>query len=189
MDPREIGLPENKLVLGKHSGRHAFRDRVIFLGYNVDEPAIQKAFEAFKSLSDKKKDVYDEDIEALLEQQMDSGRRMWELVRFDVHSSTGVAAGATVVLRDSAGQERTDTAAGDGPIDAVYSAIQSITGVTVTLEDYQSRAVTAGKEAQGEATVRVRHHDRMVKGRGVSTDVIEAAARAYLAAINRIRTV
>jgi 2-isopropylmalate synthase len=188
MDPREVGLPENKLVLGKHSGRHAFRERVIFLGHSVNDAQLEKAFEAFKALADKKKDVYDEDIEALLEQELQAERHLWELVRFQVNSGTGLVATAMVVLRDSAGTERMDAATGDGPIDAVYSAIQRITGVSVVLEDYHSRAVTEGKEAQGEATVRVRHGDRSVKGRGLSTDVIEAAARAYLAAINRIKT-
>ncbi|MBI1337565.1 MAG: 2-isopropylmalate synthase [Phycisphaera sp.] len=188
MDPREVGVPETKLVLGKHSGRHAFRERAATLGYTLDDATLDKAFEAFKALADKKKDVYDEDIEAILDQQLDSARQLWELVRFQVSSGTGLIATATVVLRDSSGEERTDAATGDGPIDAVYSAIGRITGVTVTLEDYQSRAVTGGKDAQGEATVQVRHHDRKVRGRGVSTDVIEAAARAYLAAINRIRT-
>jgi 2-isopropylmalate synthase len=188
MDPRDIGLPENKLVLGKHSGRHAFRGRVTDLGYTLAEDALNKAFEAFKALADKKKDVYDEDIEALLETQLEQERSLWELVRFQVTSGTGVIATATIVLRDTTGAERMDAATGDGPIDALYSAIQRITGVNVTLEDYQTRAITAGKEAQGEVTVRVRHHDKSVKGRGLSTDVIEAAAQAYLAAINRIRT-
>jgi 2-isopropylmalate synthase len=188
MDPREVGLPENKLVLGKHSGRHAFRERVAFLGYVLDEAGLDKAFAEFKSLADKKKDVYDEDIEAILDQQLDQSRRLWELVRFRVTSGTGEDAMATVVLRDSSGVEQKEAAIGDGPIDAVYSAIQRLTGVTTELLDYQSRAVTAGKDAQGEATIEVRHGNRKVKGRGVSTDVVEAAARAYLSAINRIKT-
>jgi 2-isopropylmalate synthase len=188
MDPRDVGLPENKLVLGKHSGRHAFRDRVIYLGYTLDDAAVDKAFEAFKALSDKKKDVYDEDIEAILDQQLQADRQLWELVRFQVSSGTGVIATATVVVRDSAGTERMEAATGDGPIDAIYSAMQKATEVSVELEDYQTRAITSGKEAQGEVTVQVRHRDRKVKGRGLSTDVIEAAAKAYLAAINRIKT-
>ena len=187
MDPRDIGIPESKLVLGKHSGRHAFRERAVTLGFSVDDAVIEKAFAAFKALADKKKDVYDEDIEAILDEQLQNERQLWELVRFQVNSGTGQIAMATVVLRDTTGTERMDAATGDGPIDAVYSAIQRITGVTVELEDYQTRAVTQGKDAQGEAMVQVRHHDRKVRGRGLSTDVIEAAAKAYLAAINRIR--
>lgn len=188
MDPLEIGLPENKLVLGKHSGRHAFRERVAYLGYVLDDAGLDKAFTEFKALADKKKDVYDEDIEALLDQQLDQSRRLWELVRFRVTSGTGEDAMATVVLRDSSGVEKKEAAIGDGPIDAVYSAIQRLTGVTTELLDYKSRAVTVGQEAQGEANIEVKHRDRKVKGRGVSTDVVEAAARAYLSAINRIKT-
>ena len=187
MNPSDVGLPENKLVLGKHSGRHAFRERVSDLGYTLSDEQVENAFTAFKTLSDKKKDVYDEDIEAILDQQMRSERRLWELVKFQVTSGTGIIATATVELRDSSGHERLDAATGDGPIDAVYSAIQRITGVSVVLNEYRTRAITGGKDAQGEVSVIVRHNDRTVRGRGVSTDVIEAAARAYLSAINRIK--
>jgi len=188
MDPRDIGVPESKLVLGKHSGRHALADRIAALGYTIDEPTLQKVYDQFKLLADKKKDVYDEDIEALVDQQLEQGRDLWELVSFQVTSGTGTIATATVVVRDSSGAEMTDAATGDGPLDAIFSAIQRITGVEATLEDYSSRAVTGGKEAQGEATVHLRHHERQVRGRGLSTDVVEAAAHAYLSAINRIRT-
>jgi 2-isopropylmalate synthase len=187
MDPRELGIPESKLVLGKHSGRHAFRERVEVLGFSLDNAAIDRAFAQFKTLADKKKSVYDEDIEAILDQEMRTERSLWELQRLTVVSGTGMMSMATVVLRDSAGVEKMDAATGDGPIDAVYSALQRITGVSMELLDYQTRAVTAGKDAQGEANIQVRHGDKTVRGRGVSTDVIEAAARAYLSAINRIR--
>ena len=188
MDPREVGLPESKLVLGKHSGRHALSRRIADLGYTIDEAMIDRVYEQFKALSDKKKDVYDEDIEAIIDEQLEAGRNLWELVRFQVVSGTETIATATVVLRDSSGTEKLDAATGDGPIDAVYSAIGRITGVKVDLIDYATRAVTGGKDAQGEASIQVRHRDKSVRGRGVSTDVIEAAAKAYLSAINRIRT-
>ena len=188
MDPVSIGVPESKLVLGKHSGRHALNDRVVELGYSLDNETLDKVYEAFKKLADKKKDVYDEDIEAILDQELESGRQLWELVGFQVTSGTGVIATATVTLRDSSGKEQTDASTGDGPIDACYSTIQRITGVRVTLEDYSTRAITGGKDAQGEVSVRIRHRDRKVRGRGLSTDVIEAAVKAYLAAINRIKT-
>ena len=188
MDPRDVGIPESKLVLGKLSGRHAFRTRAAALGYALDEASVEQAFNDFKALADKKKDVYDEDIEAIIDQHLHQERKLWELVRFQVTSGTDLVATATVTLRDASGEQRLDASTGDGPIDAVYSAIQRITGVSATLEDYQSRAVTGGKEAQGEVTVQIRHHDRKVRGRGLSTDVIEAAARAYLSAISRIKT-
>ncbi len=187
MDPRDVGIPESKLVLGKHSGRHAFKERTLTLGFQLSDAQIEQAFDQFKALADKKKNVYDEDIEAIVDQLMQKERALWELARFQVTSGTGVIATATVVMRDSAGTEKMDAATGDGPIDAVYSAIQRITGVSVELTDYQTRAITAGKEAQGEVSIEVRHRDRLVRGRGVSTDVIEAAAKAYVSAINRIR--
>jgi len=188
IDPQDIGLPESKLVLGKHSGRHAFRKRVKYLGYRLDADATEQTFTAFKELADKKKEIYDEDIEVILDKQLSREQHLWELVRFQVTSGTGMIATAAVVLRDTTGTERMDAATGDGPIDAVYSAICRIIGISVKLEDYQTRAITAGKDAQGEASVQIRHNDRQVRGRGYSTDVVEAAILAYLSAINRIKS-
>jgi len=188
MDPRSIGVPESKLVLGKHSGRAALNDRIKEMGYTVDDELLQKVYDDFKSLADRKKDVFDEDIEALLDKRLGEGRKLWELRFLRVTAGTDETAMAFVELKDSAGVMQKDTAHGDGPIDAVFSAIQKITGVTVTLEDYTTRAITGGKDAQGEASVRLNHHGHKVRGRGVSTDVIEAAAEAYLSAINRIKT-
>jgi 2-isopropylmalate synthase len=189
MDPREVGIPDSKLVLGKHSGRHAFRQRIADLGYTFDDATLERAFEAFKDLADRKKSVYDEDLEALLEQEVASGTRgdLWKLVSFQVTSGIGAVPTATVTLEDSAGQRMTDAGIGDGPIDAIYSTIQRITGVKVELLNYHLRAVTGGKDAQGEVVVEVRHHDKRSKGRAVSTDVIEASARAYMTALNRLR--
>jgi len=188
MDPRDIGVPESKLVLGKLSGRHALSDRIKDMGYTVDDEMLNHIYEDFKNLADRKKDVYDEDIEALLDVRLGEGRTLWELKFLRVTAGTDETAMALVKVVDLAGVERKMTAHGDGPIDAVFSAIQKITGVTVTLEEYTSRAVTGGKDAQGETSVRINHHGQKVRGRGVSTDVIEAAAKAYLSAINRIKT-
>jgi len=188
MNPRDIGVPESKLVLGKHSGRHALGDRIKALGYTLDEDALNKVYEDFKHLADRKKDVYDEDVEALLDRRLSEGRKLFELVAFKVTAGTDETSVALVELRDSAGTQIKDTAHGDGPIDAVFSAIQRITNVSVTLEEYTTRAITGGKDAQGEASIRISHSGKKVRGRGVSTDVIEAAAEAYLAAINRIKT-
>lgn len=187
MNPHDIGVPESKLIMGKHSGRHALKSRITELGYEIGPDTLNSVYEKFKALADKKKDVYDEDIEALLDEQLDTTRRVWELGCFQVTSGIGVIATATVVLHDSEGNPKIEAAIGDGPIDAVYSAIQRITGVNVELEEYQSRGITGGKDAQGEATVHVRYNGAQVVGRGYSTDVIEAAARALLSAINRIK--
>jgi len=191
IDPAEVGVPSSKLVLGKHSGRHALRDRIVTLGYHVDEITLGRVYEAFKTLSDKKKSVYDEDIEALVESQIDasSSTNLWRLVSLQVTSGTNAIPTATVVLADTTGTQVTDASTGDGPVDAIYSAVQRITGVAVELLDYQLRAVTHGKDAQGEVSVEVRHKDLRVRGRGISTDVIEASAHAYVNAINRIRQV
>ncbi|MFK7789280.1 MAG: alpha-isopropylmalate synthase regulatory domain-containing protein, partial [Phycisphaeraceae bacterium] len=189
MDPRSIGVPESKLVLGKLSGRHALSDRVKEMGYTIDDETLQRVYDDFKSLADRKKEVFDEDIEALLDKRLGEERKLWELKFLRVTAGTDETAMAFVELKDSAGVEQKDTAHGDGPIDAVFTAIQRITGVTVTLEEYITRAITGGKDAQGEASVRINHNGHKARGRGVSTDVIEAAAEAYLSAINRIKTV
>ena len=188
MDPRDVGIPANKLVLGKHSGRHALRQRITELGYTIDDESLQRVYDAFKELADKKKNVYDEDIEALIEHQMDIAEvgETWKLINLQVTSGTGAIPTATVTLGDASGEQITDASIGDGPIDAIYSTIQRITNVQAELRDYQIRAVTQGKDAQGEVRVEVQHRDKTVRGRGISTDVIEASAKAYLAAINRI---
>jgi len=191
MDPLDVGIPESKLVLGKHSGRNAFRQRIEQLGYTVTAEMLENAFQSFKTLADKKKDVYDEDIEVLIEQQLDAASRrdLWKLTNIQVTAGTGAIPTATLTLEDATGHSETDASTGDGPIDAIYSAIQRITGIRAELLDYQIRAITGGKDAQGEVRVELRHHDKRVRGRGVSTDVIEASARAYLAAINRLKSV
>lgn len=175
------------LVLGKHSGRHAFRDRVQQLGYNVADAQLEKAFVAFKALADKKKEVFDEDIEALVDDQLKIDNGLWELTGVQVTSGTNAIPTATVTLRDSNGQTIRDASIGDGPVDAIYSALQRLTGVHCSLTDYRIRAISRGTEAQGEVQVELEHSGRKVRGRGLSTDILEASARAYLAAINRLR--
>ena len=189
MDPRDIGVPESKLVLGKHSGRHALADRLEQLGYRLDGDALQLVYDKFKELADKKKDVYDEDIEAIVDAMLESAHELWGLSRLQVTCGSDTMDTATVVLRDSNGEEITTAAVGNGPIYAIYTAIRNITQIPVTLLDYQTRSVTGGKDAQGEVTVTVDHSGRRVRGRGLSTDVIEASALAFVHAINRIRTI
>jgi 2-isopropylmalate synthase len=188
MDPAAIGLSKNSLVLGKHSGRHAFRDRVTQLGYTLTDEQVESAFAKFKALADKKKEVFDEDIEALVDDQLELSAGLWELVQLQVVSGSTTIPTATVVLRDSNGEAVRDAADGDGPVDAIYSAIQRLTGIKVNLTDYRIRAVTRGKEAQGEVQIELDHNGRKIRGRGLSTDILEASARAYLAAINRLRS-
>jgi 2-isopropylmalate synthase len=188
MDPTHVGIPQNQLVLGKHSGRHAFKDRVVQLGYQLSEEQIETIFAKFKALADKKKEVFDEDIEALIDEQLERVGGLWELAGLQVTAGSNAIPTATVTLRDSNGDILQDASIGDGPVDAIYSAIQRLTHITANVSDYRIRAVTKGKEALGEVHVELEHNDRKVRGRGVSTDILEASAQAYLAAINRLRS-
>jgi 2-isopropylmalate synthase len=189
MDPASIGLAKNELVLGKHSGRHAFRDRIVQLGYTLSDEQVEAAFHKFKALADKKKEVFDEDLEALVDEQLEITQGLWELVGLQVTAGSNTIPTATVTLKDSNGQTVQDASIGDGPVDAIYSAIQRLTGITVKLTDYRIRAVTKGKEALGEVHVELDHSGKKIKGRGISTDILEASALAYVAAINRLRAV
>jgi 2-isopropylmalate synthase len=188
MDPASIGIPSTSLVLGKHSGRHAFRDRVGMLGYSLGEAQLEAAFGKFKALADKKKEVFDEDLEALVDDQLELKDGMWELIGLQVTAGSKTIPTATVTLRDSSGETIQDASVGDGPVDAIYSAIQRLTGIKMALTDYRIRSVTKGKEALGEANVELEHSGRKIRGRGVSTDILEASALAYVAAVNRLRS-
>ncbi len=187
MHPEDIGVPASKLVLGKHSGRHAFKQRTETLGYTLSDEQINSAFEKFKVLADKKKEVFDEDLEALIDEQIEKVAEVWKLVGVQTTAGSNTIPTATVTLSKE-GRSVTDAATGDGPVDAVCEAIQRITGVKPSLTDYSLRAVTSGKDAQGEVTIEVEHSERRFRARGVSTDIVEASARAYLAAVNRVAT-
>jgi 2-isopropylmalate synthase len=188
MDPAIVGVPKTSLVLGKHSGRAAFKDRIAQLGYKLNDEQVEQSFVKFKTLADKKKEVFDEDIEALIDTQLEITSGVWELVATQVMTGSTTMPTATVTLRDSAGETVTDASVGDGPVDAIYSAIQRLTGVQVKLTDYRIRAVTKGKDAQGEVQIEMDHNGKTIRGRGLSTDILEASALAYLAAINRLRS-
>ncbi len=186
MKPEDVGVPASKLVLGKHSGRHAFRERLTNLGYtNLTDEQIEKAFEQFKILADKKKEIFDEDLEAIIDELSTSSSVVWQLESLQTTAGTGVIPTATIRLRKSDGQIVQDAATGDGPVDAIYSAIQRITGVQAKLLDYQIRAITKGKDAQGEVRIELEIDGIKFNGKGISTDIIEASAKAYLSAINR----
>ena len=188
MDPSVVGIAKTELVLGKHSGRHALRDRIRQLGYTLSDEQIEAAFAKFKALADKKKEVFDEDIEALVDEQLDLTHGLWELAGLQVTAGSNTIPTATVTLKDSAGEKVQDASVGDGPVDAIYSAIQRLTNIKVNLTDYRIRAVTKGKDAMGEVQIELDHSGRKIRGRGVSTDILEASALAYLAAINRLRS-
>jgi 2-isopropylmalate synthase len=184
MRPEDIGITASKLVLGKHSGRHAFKQRAEALGYDLTAEQIDLAFEKFKKLADKKKEVFDEDIEALIDEQLEKISETWSLTAVQTTAGSSTVPTATVTLTKE-GESVTDAATGDGPVDAAYEAIQRITGVKLRLTDYTIRAITSGKDAQGEVTIEVEQNGRRFRARGISTDIVEASARAYLAAVNR----
>ena len=188
MTPGDVGWAESRNVLGKHSGRHAFKSRLDELGLRITEDELNRAFDKFKTLCDKKKEIYDGDLEAIVEDQMEHAEQLFKLDSLQVVAATHGTPTATVTLVDTSGNKVTDAATGDGPIDAMFAVIQRITGISAQLANYEVRSVTGGKDAQGEAVVELVHSDRKVRGRGVSTDILEASAKAYLAAINRIRT-
>ena len=186
MRPEDVGFAKTDLVLGKHSGRAALADRAKALGYQLSGAQLQSVFEAFKALADKKKEIYDGDIAALIDQRLHDFADSWSMVSYRVSASTGETPSVTLTLRH-AEQEVTETvSAGDGPVDAMFLAIERITGVTTVCKDFRVQAVTLGKDAQAEVNVELEHGGRLHRGRGVSTDSLEASAKAFLNAINRI---
>ncbi len=187
MKPEDVGIPSTDLVLGKHSGRHALKQRIADLGYQIDDAQVLRIFEAFKVLADRKKLIYDADIEALVENQLHSGTsEVWTLENFSCSASFGVPPTAAVTLRHQDGRIVCEPAVGDGPVDAVLKSIQRGTGIDLKVTDYRVRSVTGGLDAQGEAVVEVEFDNRKLSGRGVNTNVIEASAQAFLQVINRI---
>lgn len=185
MTPESIGLTKSTMVLGKHSGRHAFEERLTSLGYSPDKSVLDTMFAQFKELADRKKTVSDRDIEALMENRSLSVPETFTLERFVINSGNTMTATAFLALKcDKKVIE--DVSTGDGPVDAAFNAIERITGVAFTLEDYQIHAVTGGKDAQGEVSVRIKRNEKYTKGRGVSTDVVEASIKACLSAVNRM---
>jgi 2-isopropylmalate synthase len=187
MQPEEVGYTHSDLILGKHSGRHAVRHRIQELGYHLDEVQLNRVFDEFKQLADKKKELYDADIEALVRGEMwTAPTSTWNLVSFTTNAGTGNLKTAAVDLEHVEGRRVQQAVCGDGPVDAVFKAIERVTGISPTVRDYQVRSVSTGEDAQGEAILEVEYDGRIYRGRAVSTDVIEASARAYLTLVNRI---
>jgi len=185
MRAEDVGVPASRLVLGKHSGRHALKNRVARLGYHLEKGQIDEIYERFKELADKKKEVFDADLLALVEEQVSEAPALFDLERFHVSSGRFTIPTATVVLKTSGGETLTDAATGDGPVDAVYKTIDRITGVSGKLVDYNIRAVTSGKDALGEVVLSADFESGRFSGKASSTDIIEASATAYLNAVNR----
>src|SRR5207302_10756723 len=185
MKPEDIGRDANKLVLGKHSGRAALSARLKELGFDLAGGDLDRAFKAFKDLADRKKEVYDEDLMAIVTDEATQVEALYELDYLHVISGTGVVPSATVRLKKE-GQTFQDSGVGDGPVDAVLAAIDAITGLKGRLQDYSLRSATSGKDAIGEVSMKIDFDGTVVSGKGASTDVIEASARAYLSALNRV---
>ena len=184
MKPEDVGVEESKIVLGKHSGRHAFGARLRALGVDLKKGALDKAFEQFKELADKKKEVFDEDLETIVEEQLSKIPEKYHLLHFHIASGDQVKPAATISLKFSS-KVLEASSTGDGPVDACYKAIDKITGMAGKLADYQIRSVTGGKDALGEVSVKVESKGRVFSGRGASTDIIEASIKAYVNAINK----
>jgi len=186
MKPQTIGLESNQIVLGKHSGRNAFRKRLAELGYELDKEKLDKSFEQFKQLADKKKEIYSEDIIALMSEILVTDiTDIYELNHFHISTGNSILPTATIRLSRE-GKTYEDAACGDGPVDAVFNAIDRITGVKVKLTDYYIRALTRGKDAQGEAVVEIKDNGHSYIGKSISTDTLEASVKAYLKAINKM---
>ncbi|SDD61313.1 2-isopropylmalate synthase [Sporomusa acidovorans] len=188
MSPEAVGISRNAIVLGKHSGRHAFEERLKHLGYEIDTDTINTLFAKFKELADRKKMVFDKDIEALVAEKAAVRPEWYTLAYHHVASGNQTLATASVQLRTSAGLSEA-ASCGNGPVDAVIKAVEQAVGFPIGLKDYQLKAVTAGEDALGEATVWIERDDHTFSGRGLSIDVIEASAKAYVSAINKMLAV
>ncbi len=184
MSPQDVGIPESELVLGKHSGRHAFRVHMNKMGFKLTDAEIEQGYNRFIELADKKKAVYDDDLIAIVQDMLQDVPSAYTLEYLHVSAGSDTVATATVQLQK--GEETLqDAACGDGPVDAALKTMDRMTGVHGTLLDYALHAITRGKDAMAEATVSVSFGDETVPGKGSSTDVVEASAKAYLNALNR----
>ena len=185
MKPESIGLAESRVVLTARTGRHGLRHRLEELGYTLSKEEMEKTYERFLAVADKKKEVFDADLAAIISDEIHIVEHIYELEYLHVASGTGTLPTASVKIKIK-GETKQAAACGDGPVDAAYEAIREATGLSPKLENYSIRAITSGKEALGEATVRISEDGRTFIGRGISTDIIEASAKAYIDAINRM---
>ena len=187
MRPEDVGVKSTSLVMGKHSGRHAFREKLIALGFELGDNALQEAFRRFKDLADRKKHIFDEDIAALVEDEMTQQSETIRLVALTVIAGTGGPQKAVVTL-DIDGVHQTREATGDGPVDAMFKAIRALVPHEAQLQLYQVGAVTEESDAQADVSVRLGEGDKIVTGRGADTDTMVASAKAYVSALNKLVT-
>ncbi len=186
MTPESVGLKTNVLVLGKHSGRHAFKQRLEELGYDLNDELLNKAFDRFKALADLKKEVYDEDLDAIVtDEELMRVEEKYKLSHITVTCGSFAVATATVQMEIGGVPCRT-AELGDGPVDATLKAIKKLTKTKAKLTQYNVGSITGGTDAQGEVTVRLSDGEKSVIGRGSSTDIIEASAKAYIHGLNRL---
>jgi 2-isopropylmalate synthase len=186
MDPKWVGIPSSSLVLSKVSGRHAFKERLSELGYTLSEEDLNRAFQGFKTLADKKKDVTDRDIESLIAEELRTVTEVYHLDHVEVSCGDHNIPTATVRLIGPDGQSLADAALGTGPVDAVYKAINRIVGIPNRLTEFTVKSITEGIDAIGEVLIRIESEGATYTGRGAATDIIVASAKAYMNALNRL---
>ncbi|HEY3268941.1 MAG TPA: 2-isopropylmalate synthase [Armatimonadota bacterium] len=185
MDPEDVGVTESRLVLGKHSGRHAFERRLKDLGFELERDALNRAFGRFKDLADRKKDIFDADLEAIVSDEVYTIREKWSLLHMSVFSSLEGYPTATIKMSYE-GREVLETGTGVGAVDAVYKTIHKIVDMPFTLKDYMVHGVTGGTDALADVTVRLASDGQVFTGRGSSLDIVEASAKAYIQAVNKM---
>ncbi|MBZ0182136.1 MAG: 2-isopropylmalate synthase [Melioribacteraceae bacterium] len=184
MTPESVGIPKNKIVLGRHSGRHGLKARLEELGYKVSEDELNHVYDSFTELADKKKEIFDDDLRILMGDEIHNINEFYELENIQVNSGTNSIPNAVVKIKVK-DQFVEEASIGDGPVDAVFNAIERALKIKSEVESYQVRSVTSGREALGEVLVRIRSNEKSFNGRGISTDIIEASAKAYLSALNQ----
>lgn len=185
MNPDAIGIKTDSLVLGKHSGRHAFKNKLVQLGYDLSDEDFLKAFNAFKNIADKKKFVYDEDIDAIIAENILRIPHKYELKYININSGTFVKPSATIQMEVD-GKNILKAAFGDGPVDAAFKTIKEITELNCKLVNYAVKSITGGTDALGEVTVRIEYNGKQASGQGADTDVIVASAKAFVNALNKL---
>jgi 2-isopropylmalate synthase len=182
--PDAVGVPKTKIILGRHSGRHGLKARLKELGYTLTDNELDKIYTRFTQIADKKKEIFDDDLRILMGDEIFKEDTYYSLEYLQVQSGSQTIPTATVKILINNQKQAQESATGDGPVDAVFNAIDRALGISHKLESYQVRSVTSGRQALGEVLLRIRNGHKSYSGRGVSTDIIEASAKAYLQALN-----